>query len=69
MAVQQKIINANDLNQGAVIQAPKACATDAYGANYTINHSINKDMDAAQRNIQLDAHFDDPRYYTGDAIA
>jgi len=42
--IQVKIIEANELNQGAVIQAPKASGTDAYGTNYTVNHIINKDM-------------------------
>ena len=68
MTIQQKIIGGNDLNQGATIQAPKAAGTDSYGPNYTVLHSVNKDMDAAQRNIQLDDHFDDVRYYTGDAV-
>lgn len=68
MAIQTKIISGNGLNQGAVIQAPKAAGVDAYGTNYTVNHIINKDMGATDRNTQLDDHLDNPRYYTGDTV-
>lgn len=55
--IQKKIVNANDLNQGAVIQAPKACDTDAYGANYTVNHQINKDMTDTEAFNKYDTKF------------
>jgi len=69
MTIQQKIIGGNDLNQGAVIQAPKGAGTESYGSTYTVNNSINTDRTAAAANANLDAHFDDPRYYSGDTAS
>lgn len=42
--IQIKIIDANPQNESAVIQAPKAAGSDAYGSNYTLDHPVKKDM-------------------------
>ena len=55
-------------NSTVVVGAPKAAGTAAYGANFTIDATINDAADLPALQDKLNNRFDDPRYYSGDAI-
>ena len=55
-------------NHTVVVGAPKAAGTAAYGAKFTIDATINDAADLPALQDKLNTRFDDPRYYSGDAI-
>jgi hypothetical protein len=64
MAVAQKVIPANAVNNGAAVTA-----VDRSGNYQTVDPKINRGGDASAIDTALDSRFDDPRYYTGDTSA
>jgi hypothetical protein len=69
MAISQKIIIGNGEGAGAIIYGGnRAAKGDLITSKYKVDFGINESLSAANANIQLDAKFDDPRYYSGDAI-
>ena len=77
MAVAQKIITGNDQPRGgrAVVGVAGARGLDSTSlldANHTLEPdpvgSANIDQPIAAINGSLDGRYDDPRYYSGDAV-